>query len=102
MAGFEVITEVHTNDASRLDISQGSESGRSNRRQILDLIRRSDKNQKRDPAARKVLLVYKALVYRQQHVVAQDFGGIEQLAVLFSLQSCPFGRMRFVDGKAVV
>jgi hypothetical protein len=24
------------------------------------------------------LLMYNALVYRQQHVVAQDFGGVEQ------------------------
>jgi hypothetical protein len=70
-------------------------------RHILDLIRRSDKDQKRHPAARKVLLVSKVLVYRQQHVVAQDFGGIEQLAVLFPFQSCPFGCVRFVDGKAV-
>lgn len=92
---------LYPNDISRLYCVQGSKSGRNKRRQVFDLIRPSNKDQQPDLAARKVLLMRKALVYRQQYVIAGNLGGIQQLAILSPLQPRPLGSVRFVNGKAV-
>jgi serine-type D-Ala-D-Ala carboxypeptidase/endopeptidase (penicillin-binding protein 4) len=69
--------------------------------QVFNLIRSGAHDDDPEIAATEVLLVRQSLIYGHEHLVAGNFGSLQQVAVLSAFQARPFNGMDFMLRKGV-